>query len=93
MYTEIILMIILTTSMKISGQQMRPGIIVSKEDGVVNAKDVYFGYLDCNNSESESSENLRTEIRKLKEQLQNHTAQIEGIRNQIQSGMFSAKSS
>ena len=84
---EIILVIILTISMQILGQQMRPGIIVSKDNGVVNAKDVYFGYLDCNNSDLESSQYLRDQIQKLQVKFENLSAEVQRIGNQIQYGM------
>ena len=86
MYMEFILMIILTISMQILGQQMRPGIIVSKDNGVVNAKDVYFGYLDCNNSDLESSQYFRDQIKKLQAKFENLSAEVQRIGNQIQHG-------
>ena len=85
MKMELRLMIIIKLSVATLSQQMRPGVIVSKDDGVMLAKNVYFGYLDCNNSDPESAQSIRAEMQQLKTQLAYITTEIRDIRNRIQS--------
>ena len=64
MYAGIKLLVIVDLAV-IWSQELKPAVIVSKENGALSSKSVYFGLIGCNSSNSERTEKLEEEIIKL----------------------------
>ena len=67
-------------------QELTPAVIVSKENGALSSKIVYFGRIGCNSSNSERTDKLEEEISELMEKFRALSVEFERFSSNIRIG-------